>query len=156
MIAPLPSSVRDYLAEFQLAAISRTRDGRWVTVRDPGGMENAWWCAARSIGRVFKRVVDGEDPEAAAAALGVTLTNHATVLARAADAAGRIADGLTRAQAEGLLKDFNREYRIRRLAAAERGKRFMSYDQAMARLRRALAQAAAGHPAALMTCVFDG
>jgi hypothetical protein len=39
---------------------------------------------------------------------------------------------------------FNREYRNRRIEAAAQGRRFMSYQQAQARLRTALARIAGG------------
>ena len=46
------------------------------------------------------------------------------------------------AQRTGVLHVFNQEYRRRRLEAQRRGERFMGYAQAMARLRRAITEAA--------------
>jgi hypothetical protein len=47
------------------------------------------------------------------------------------------------AQRSGVLSEFNREYRRRRLEAEGRGERFMGYTQAKARLRRAIIKVAA-------------
>jgi len=46
------------------------------------------------------------------------------------------------AQRTGVLHEFNREYRRRRLEAQGRGERFMGYAQAKARLRRAITRPA--------------
>jgi len=80
---------------------------------------------------------------AAARALGVALTDHATVLTRAKAAVARIEAGMAWAQRTGVLHQLNQEYRRRRLEAQRRGERFMGYAQAKARLRRAIAKVAA-------------
>jgi hypothetical protein len=61
-----------------------------------------------------------------------------------------------RAQAAGALAEFNQEYRRRRLEAASRGRRFMSYAQGEERLRRAITKVAATGtaPAAIVREVF--
>ena len=82
------------------------------------------------------------DIPAAAGALGVALTDHATVLARAKAALAKIDAGMAWAQRTGVLHEFNREYRRRRLEAQGRGERFMGYAQAKARLRRAITRPA--------------
>jgi hypothetical protein len=51
---------------------------------------------------------------------------------------------MAQAQAAGALSEFNREYRIRRLAAVERGTKFMPYTLARSRLARELGKLAAG------------
>jgi hypothetical protein len=61
----------------------------------------------------------GGDISAAARALGVALTDHATVLARAKAAVAKIEAGMAWAQRSGVLHEFNQEYRRRRLAARE-------------------------------------
>jgi hypothetical protein len=88
----------------------------------------------------------------------VHLTRRVEVLARATAAVNRIDERLARAQRDGALSGFNQEYRRRRLAAAAAGKRFMSYKQAQARLRKALAGVAAGKvmTASIVASVFDG
>jgi hypothetical protein len=69
-------------------------------------------------------------------------------------AVGKIDARLAKAQAAGLLEEFNREYRVRRVAAEARGARFMPYAIARSRLQRALGKVAAGEPAAIMREVF--
>jgi hypothetical protein len=85
----------------------------------------------------------GGDIPAVAPAVGVWLTDHATVLARAKHAVAKIEAGMAWAQRTGVLHEFNQEYRRRRLEAQGRGERFMSYGEAMARLRRAITKVAA-------------
>jgi hypothetical protein len=79
----------------------------------------------------------------AARQLAVSVTPHAVVLARASAAVERIERGIDAAQEQGLLKQFNREYKRRRLLAKARGQGFMGYQRARAKLRTALASAAA-------------
>jgi hypothetical protein len=55
------------------------------------------------------------DIPAAARPLGVALTDHATVLARAKAPVARIEAGIAGAQRSGVLHEFNQEYRRRRL-----------------------------------------
>jgi hypothetical protein len=81
---------------------------------------------------------------AAAGRLHFRLTDHATVLARAKAAGIELESKLTAAQDAGQLSEFNREYQRRRLAAKTVGRRFMSYQEARARLRALLAATAAG------------
>ena len=70
------------------------------------------------------------------------LRAYATVLARAKAALAKIDAGMAWAQRTGVLHEFNREYRRRRLEAQGRGERFMGYAQAKARLRRAITRPA--------------
>src|SRR6516165_7552415 len=83
------------------------------------------------------------DIPATACALGIALTDHATVLARAKHAVAKIEAGMAWAQRTGALHEFNREYKRRRLEAQRRGERFMGYAQATARLRHAITKVAA-------------
>ena len=55
------------------------------------------------------------DIPATACALGIALTDHATVLARAKHAVAKIEAGMAWAQRTGALHEFNQEYRRRRL-----------------------------------------
>jgi hypothetical protein len=66
--------------------------------------------------------------------LGITLTNHTVVMARAQSSVRRLDALLLQAKAQGQLKPFNRAYRAHRLAHGA-----IPYDWAFARLRRALA-----------------
>lgn len=67
-----------------------------------------------------------------------TLTPHDVAIQRAAGAARRLDEYLTSLKGTGVLKQFTRTYRLRRVAAAERGKGFMSYKVAELRFKRAL------------------
>jgi hypothetical protein len=156
-IAPVPRAVAQYIAGFDLRAICRYRDGRLGVTRDPGGCAAAWWCEARHAGKLLRAAHDG-DVAKAAAALGIEVTPHDEVLERAQAAVSRIEHGISKAQAEGLLREFNQIYRAKRLLALERGRRFMSYQQARARLRNALAKVPAkGLPRGpLLEAVFGG
>jgi hypothetical protein len=53
------------------------------------------------------------------------------------------------------LRFFNEEYKRRRLDAALSGKSFAGYAVAKARLRKAIAEVAAGNTAPLLTRVFE-
>jgi hypothetical protein len=62
------------------------------------------------------------------------------------------------AQRNGVLMEFNAEYKRRRLAAASIGKGFMSYREVTARLRQAIARVAAngsGLTTAITVSVFS-
>jgi hypothetical protein len=74
----------------------------------------------------------------AAADQRTTLTPHAAAISRAGDAAGRIDRYMESLRGTGVLKEFNRAYKKRRMAAATRGEGFMTYNVAEARLRLAL------------------
>jgi hypothetical protein len=156
-IEPLPRVLRDYIAAFDLAAVCRYPDGRIAVARNPAGAAAAWWCVAHDAGRVIRLArKHGCDIPAAACTLGIALTDHATVLARAKAALARIEAGMAWAQRSGALSEFNREYRRRRLEAQGRGARFMGYAQATARLRRAMTKVTATGtaPVAILREVF--
>jgi len=114
------------------------------TTRNPAAAAGAWWCETGKAGPVIREARRHTgDILAAARALGVTLTDHATVLARTKAAVARIEAGMAWAQRTGPLHEFNQEYRRRRLEAQRRGERFMGYAQATARLRCAITKVAA-------------
>jgi hypothetical protein len=69
---------------------------------------------------------------------GVTLTPHGTAMARAGEAAKRLDRYMDSLRGTGVLKEFTKAYRRKRLAAGLRGEGFMSYGNAELRLRRAL------------------
>jgi hypothetical protein len=161
-IAPLPPAIAEYVARFDLTAVAVTRDGRVIVTRDPSGAraKAAWWCVASDAGPLLRWLLErgSHDVPFAARTLGSTVTEHATVVQRAATALGRIDAGLDKAQEDGLLRSFNAAYRAYRLAAKAEGRRFMGYAKARARLRAALASAAANggktEPAELFANVF--
>lgn len=75
--------------------------------------------------------------ENTAAHMGIALTDHETVLARARSAVDYIEQQIEQAQAAGQLTWFNKAYRSWRLEAKQYG-RSMSYSEARARLRQKL------------------
>jgi hypothetical protein len=81
---------------------------------------------------------------AAAARLQFRLTDHVTVLTRVRASTAVLDGKLTAAQDAGQLREFNKEYKRRRLAAQRAGKRFIEYDVARRRLAALLALVAAG------------
>jgi hypothetical protein len=98
----LPSrSVRDYLAQFGVAAI-------WVTSSTADQIIMA-------IGEQHPATVEQAAAEilAAAARLDVVLSEHATVMARAKAAVVELERRLVAAQASGALQAFNVQYRKR-------------------------------------------
>ena len=89
-----------------------------------------------------------------------TLTPHGVAMQRAAGAARRLDEYLTSLKGTGVLKEFARTYKRRRIAAAERGKGFMSYKVAELRFKRALIPLLmnGGKPAvgaSLFAAIFD-
>jgi hypothetical protein len=160
-IAPLPPAIASYVGRFELTALAVTRDNRIIVTRDPAGAKAAWWCKAEDAGPLLRWLVShlSHDAPYAARTLRLVVTEHATVVQRAAAAVARIEVGLDRAQKEGLLAQFNRAYKAHRLAAKANGKHFIGYQQAQARLKAALASAAAKggevEPAELFANVFS-
>jgi hypothetical protein len=66
------------------------------------------------------------------------LTEHATAMARAGSASQRLDEYMASVRGTGVLKEFNRAYKRRRMAATARGEGFMTFKTAEARLRNAL------------------
>jgi hypothetical protein len=160
-IPPLPPAIAEYVARFDLTAIAVTRDNRVIVSGDPAGAKAAWWCQAEDAGQILSWLLEHRSLDApyAARTLGLTVTEHETVVQRAAAAVARIEIGLDQAQKQGLLKQFNATYRAHRIAAQAQRRRFVSYATAQARLRSALASAAAKggevDPAELFADVFS-
>ena len=170
MIEPLPRAVRDYLAGFGLGCIfisSKAAVGTATpdSLARVGPVAAVWWCASRAVAEQVVVAIGEAQPaaveqavaeiKAAANRLGVALSEHGTVVARAQAAVDRLRAGLSSAQAAGDLKPLNREYKRRRLEAERAGRKFMSYSEAQRRLRQALASAAAtGSMSELMAAVF--
>jgi hypothetical protein len=94
----------------------------------------------------------------AASDLKVTLTEHATAMMRAGEAAKRLDAFIAQLRARGAMREFTKMFKRRRLAAGLRGEDFMSYAVAELRLRRALVPLLQGggnvHTATLFADVF--
>ena len=171
MIAPLPKPVRDYLAGFNLGCIlvSSTGDIQVVGSNHLAHMSSVaalWWTQDRATAHQVVRAIGEQRPgsvegavaeiRAAAARVDTVLSEHGVVVARAQAALDQMQEKLSAAQRAGDLKLFNSEYRRRREAARTAGRGFMSYNTAMARLRKLLAGAAAGAPVSdLVATVFE-
>jgi|SRR5579871_1834084 len=99
----------------------------------------------------------------AAVNAGVRLTGHGVMTNWLQNAIKEFDERLSIAKAAGHLQFFNRAYREHRLAHAEQGRRFMTFAEATARMRRYLIACHAKKPRALQICegellryVFDG
>jgi hypothetical protein len=93
------------------------------------------------------RQIAGERPSAeqlveavhqAATQCRVTLTDHATAITRASAAAAKLDDVMEEMRRSGQLVAFNNVYKARRQASKSIGRGFMSFPQAMGRLKQAL------------------
>jgi hypothetical protein len=170
MIEPPSRAVRDYLAQFGVVAIFITRSGKIAVGHNlsrAAPVVAAWWVSDRAAAEQVLIAIGSNHPStvegaarailAAAGRLGVTLTEHTTVMRRAKAAVGELDTCLAAVNAADMLSFFNREYRVRRLAAHAAGRSFLPYAEAHRRLRRALASAAAtGSMPELMHQVFEG
>ena len=131
-----------------------------------------FWIAqvdAKPIVKVARRIAgknqNADDAVAslrkAAVECRATLTPHGVAISRARVAAERLDSFMSSMRGTGVLKEFTRTYKRRRIAAAERGKGFMSYKVAELRFKRALVPLLmnGGKPAvgaSLFAQVFDG
>jgi hypothetical protein len=94
----------------------------------------------------------------AAADQRVTLTEHATAMMRAGEAANRLDQFMDGLRGTGRLREFNRMFKRRRMEAMLNGRGFMSYAAAEARLRKALVPLLQGGnvvPQSLFSQIFD-
>jgi hypothetical protein len=167
---PPSRAVRDYLAQFGVVAIFITRSGKIAVGHNlsrAAPVVAAWWVSDRAAAEQVLIAIGSNHPStvegaarailAAAGRLGVTLTEHTTVMRRAKAAVGELDTCLAAVNAADMLSFFNREYRVRRLAAHAAGRSFLPYAEAHRRLRMALASAAAtGSMPELMHQVFEG
>ena len=146
----IPSGVRDYLLQSGIAAVYVGPTGTIGVARDLARIPVtlAWWVTDRHVAEAVAAVALDEQDAAttaeiairtAADRLGVVLTDHVVVLARAAAAVGKLNSRLHAAQQSGALAEFNATYKRRRLEAQAAGKTFMPYAMARARLRKELA-----------------
>jgi hypothetical protein len=83
------------------------------------------------------------DVMAAGQHCGVALTPHVIVLKRTAERMTAIDQTIAEAIDAGVLKSFNAAYRARRMGAKRHGRPFMSYSQALAKLRAVIAKSVA-------------
>ena len=159
MIEPASRAVCDYLAQFGVVAIYITSTGILGVGRDlsrAAPIAAAWWVRDRRTAEQIIMAIGEEQPATIAQAtaevrvaadrLGVVLSEHSVVMARAKAAIDQLGAKLSTAQANGDLKFFNRAYRQYRLACQQRGEGAMPYGTARAKLRKLLAGAAAGAP----------
>lgn len=81
---------------------------------------------------------------------------HQTVLRRTAERISKINETIAAAIDAGVLKSFNSTYRARRLQAKQRGEPFLSYSEALRRLRSVGARSVArGKIPGSFTAVFE-
>jgi hypothetical protein len=156
-IPAIQASVLKYFETFDLSAIAVTRDRRLLVTRNPSGLECAWWGQSVDLGLVLARArADHGDVEAAAAALRIRLVPHADALQRTETIVRRLDARVAQAQQSGDLGFVNREYKRRRSQAQAEGRPFPPYRVVQSRLRKALAEVAAGRAApGIVARVFD-
>ena len=142
-----------YLAASGAAPIFVTEVDAVATIRtgskvDPRAVVVFWIAEvdAKPVVKVARRVA-GKDQNVGDAVVSLkkaavecraTLTPHDVAISRASVAAERLDAFMSSMRGTGVLMEFTRTYKRRRIAAAERGKGFMSYKVAELRFKRAL------------------
>jgi hypothetical protein len=146
-IKKIPGDVRFHLHAFDTIAIAITNRGRFVLTTDPAGHQQAWWLRRRDGNRLLEEARHCLDVETAAKKLGIRVTVHDRCMARTNEGLGRLDTILDQAKRNGTLTRFHDEYRRRRMAALEAGRKFMPYSAARRRLEKELTRciAAAVH-----------
>lgn len=92
----------------------------------------------------------------AAASRKSGLTPHLVIMSRATMLAKKLRQKMEHMRITGQLREFNAEYRRRRIAAEERGVGIMPYSTAMTRLRKAIIVALVGRrEIAQMQSIFE-
>jgi hypothetical protein len=162
----LTSETCRYLAAFSIAAITVQGDRIVAYHRPadiPGSVDWIGWLRAADAERVVRRaqgfgkITDAANAvRAAARDIGVGLTAHDDLLTRVRAATQRIANEVETARMAGYLKDFNHRYKTLRLRAQSEGRPFMSYSQAVRKLRGALATSAASRSSAATKAATAG
>jgi hypothetical protein len=138
----------DYLAASGALPISIIEADGVCTFRlkvDPAAISTHWVREAEAVVVIKSaRQLAGKTPDADAAVAAlhraagdqrITLTPHATAMERAGSVAKRLDDYLGGMRGTGVLREFNCEFKRRRTEAAEGGSGFMTYKNALARLR---------------------
>jgi hypothetical protein len=157
-IAPLSYASLDYLKSFNLVAVAVSKSGRVFVSRNPQGAVAAWWCKQDYADVIANAAWANADVSGAASRLGLTVTPHDVVRRRVAERTAALDKAIAGAIDAGVLKQFNREFRKRRLAAQAKGVPFMSYKIAHAKLRSVVADAVAKDgtiPKSFIAAVFD-
>jgi hypothetical protein len=137
----LNSETSRYLAAFSMAAV--TVQGERIIAYHrpadiPGSVDWIGWLRATDAERVVRRAVGfGKITDAANAVRAAARVDDLLTLVRAATQ--RIANEVETARMAGYLKGFNHRYKTLRLQAQSDGRPFMSYSQAVRKLRGALA-----------------
>ena len=142
-----------YLAASGAAPIFVTEVGDVATIRtgskvDPRAVIVFWIAGqdAKPVVKVARRLA-GKDQNVGDAVVSLkkaavecraTLTPHGVAISRARVAAERLDAFMSSMRGTGVLKEFTRTYKRRRIAAVEHGKGFMSYKVAELRFKRAL------------------
>jgi hypothetical protein len=94
---------------------------------------------ARRLGGKNQNIDDAiEVPKKAAVDCRATLTPHDVAISRAAGAARKLDAFMGSLKGTGVLREFNRAFKVQHEAAAARGEGFMNFKMAEARLRLAL------------------
>jgi hypothetical protein len=142
-----------YLEASGARAISVTTDADGVAISvgmKPNALAIFWLPEAQAQARSVAaraRAIAGDNPDVdaaisalrdAAAHCSATLTPNDVTMTRAANAAERLDRYMDTLKGTGILKEFTKAYRLRRMAAAARGEGFMSFATAELRFKRAL------------------
>lgn len=131
-----------------------------------GTVAARWWLNARDAPRVATdaRSLAGRDPDVSAASAAVarsaavlkaTLTPDDVAIARAGAAVTRLDEMIEAMRKDGTLQQFNTRYKAGRTAALAKGRGFMGYGVAMARLKRSLIPRLIGRSDAPMQGLFE-
>ena len=139
-----------YLAASGAAAITVIEQDGGCTIRVGGDSTAAqYWVDAGQaiqIARKARRAAGAAADlstvtaalHASATSVGATLTLNEVAIARATDAATRLDSYLDAMRRSGTLREFNAQFKRRRMEATANGRGFMNYKVAEARLRAAL------------------
>jgi hypothetical protein len=114
-----------------------------------GTVAARWWIAEQDAVRIASaaRLLAGADPDLSTArdavtqsatAAGATLTPDDVAIERAAASMARLDAMIEAMRGGGTLREFNRQYKLRRAAARAEGRGFMLYAVAVKRLKLAL------------------
>jgi hypothetical protein len=146
-----------------------TADRFSITTGSPKKFEafiSTWWLPAAMASRVASRARleagSGADLAecraailASAAVIGAVLTADDVAISRAGAACTKLDSMIDQMRRSGQLREFNRQYKIRRDAAIAAGHGFMQYSAALKRLKAALLPMLMAGSAKPMASLFD-